>query len=192
MRRSTGSQCGLILQRRHCTHTVVTDEREDCSVTCLRVKHRHFKNDHSYQLIIILRLTARAASPKGGWGCLHDVSLLSWISGLLFDTPFLSPLLLFFLPIVLLLFLSCYFSADGPFSWLFSLQKTLKYFSLRVRLFCMALVEQLGDDGRWYVQLAAVWHWYLPLCIYIKKKPTLYCVCPFLFLIFFFNLVLIN
>ena len=26
----------------------------------------------------------------------------------------------------------------------------------------MALVEQLGDDGRWYVQLAAIWHWYLP------------------------------
>ena len=21
--------------------------------------------------------------------------------------------------------------------------------------------------GRWYVQLAAIWHWYLPLCIYI-------------------------
>ena len=30
----------------------------------------------------------------------------------------------------------------------------------------MALVEQLGDD-RWYVQLAVIWHWYLPLCIYI-------------------------
>ena len=27
----------------------------------------------------------------------------------------------------------------------------------------MALVEPLGDDivvGRWYVQLAAIWHWY--------------------------------
>ena len=47
------------------------------------------------------------------------------------------------------------FSANGPFSWLF-FQKTLKYFSLRVRLFCLALVEQLGDDGRWYVQLAAI------------------------------------
>ena len=39
-------------------------------------------------------------------------------------------------------------------------------FSLRVRLFCMALVGQLGDDS-WCVQLAAIWHWYLPLCIYI-------------------------
>ena len=29
----------------------------------------------------------------------------------------------------------------------------------------MALVEQVGDDSRWCVQLAAVWHWYLPLCI---------------------------
>ena len=25
----------------------------------------------------------------------------------------------------------------------------------------MALVEQLGNGGRWYVQLAAIWHWYL-------------------------------
>ena len=56
-------------------------------------------------------------------------------------------------------------------------------------LFCMALVEQLGDD-RWYVQLAAIWHWYLPSCIYITVF-ILYCVCPFLFM-FFFNLVSIN
>ena len=33
--------------------------------------------------------------------------------------------------------------------------------------------------GRWYVQLAAIWHWYLPLCIYITF--VLYCICPFLF-----------
>ena len=55
------------------------------------------------------------------------------------------PILLFFC-LVLLLFLSCHFSVNGPFSWLL-FQKTLKYFSLRVRLFCMALVEQLGDDS---------------------------------------------
>ena len=29
----------------------------------------------------------------------------------------------------------------------FFFHKTLKYFSLTVRLFCMALVEQLGDDS---------------------------------------------
>ena len=55
----------------------------------------------------------------------------------------------------------------------------------------MALVEQLGMIfGRWYLQLAAIWRWYLPLCIYIKIIK-IYCVCPFLF-IFFFNLVSIN
>ena len=42
---------------------------------------------------------------------------LSGISGLSFDSPFLSPLLFFCL--VLLLFLSCHFSANGPFSLLF-------------------------------------------------------------------------
>ena len=36
--------------------------------------------------------------------------------------------------------------------------------------------------GRWYVQLAAIWHWYLPLCIYITF--VLYCICPFLFSFF--------
>ena len=48
-----------------------------------------------------------------------------------------------------------------------------------------ALVEQLGigDDGRWYQQLADMWHGYLPLCIkYLKKNIFLY----------YFNLVLIK
>ena len=82
-----------------------------------------------------------------------DIKLLSRVSGLSSDSRFLSPILFFCL--VILLFLSCHFSANGPFS--FFSPKTLKYFSLRVRLFCMALVEQLGDDGRWYVQLAAIY-----------------------------------
>ena len=42
---------------------------------------------------------------------------------------------------------------------------------VKVRLLCMALVEQLGDD-KWYVQLAAIWHWYLPVCIYIMSQHT--------------------
>ena len=82
-------------------------------------------------------------APEGRPG-MSDVLLLSGISGLSFDSPFLSPLLFFFC-LVLLLFLSCHFPANGPFSWLFS--RKLKHFSLRVRLFCMALVEQLGDDS---------------------------------------------
>ena len=28
--------------------------------------------------------------------------------------------------------------------------------TIRDRHFCMALVEQVGDDGRWYMQLAAI------------------------------------
>ena len=68
---------------------------------------------------------------------MSDVVFLSGISGLSFDSPFLSPL--FFLP--------------GPFALsvvsilLTFFQKTLKYFLLRVRLFCKALVEQLGDNS---------------------------------------------
>ena len=55
----------------------------------------------------------------------------------------------------------------------------------------MTPVEQLGDDGRWYVQLSAIWHWYLPLCIY-RTLFFLNYIHPFLFLILFFNLVSIN
>ena len=68
-----------------------------------------------------------------------------------------------------------------------------KYFSLRVRLFCMALVEQLGD-GSWctqYVQLAAIWHWYLSGCIYITVFNFILSVHSFLFFSFF-NLVSMN
>ena len=54
------------------------------------------------------------------WREVGDVwcSVLSGISGLSFDSPFLSPFLFFYL--VLLLFLSCHFSANCPFSWLLS------------------------------------------------------------------------
>ena len=62
----------------------------------------------------------------------------------------------------------------------------LKYFSLRirVRLFCMALVEQLGDDS-WSVVCAACW--YLPLCMYIYITFLNFILClsiPF----FYFSL----
>ena len=57
----------------------------------------------------------------------------------------------------------------------------------------MVLAEQLGDDS-WYgihVQLAAIWHWYLPLFIYIKKM-IMFVFVHFLYIYFFSNLVLIN
>ena len=91
--------------------------------------------------------------PEGRPG-MSDISPLSGISGLSFDSPFLSLLLFFCL--VLLLFLPGHFSANGPFSLYFS-RKLLKYFLPRVRLSCMALVEQLGDD-RWQVVCASCSH----------------------------------
>ena len=55
----------------------------------------------------------------------------------------------------------------------------------------MALVEQLADDGWWYVQLAAIWHWYLQLCIYITVFYFTLCL-SIPFFRFFFNPVSIN
>ena len=40
----------------------------------------------------------------------------------------------------------------------------------------MALVEQIGDNSRWYVQLAAIWHWYLPVRIYITFLNFILCL----------------
>ena len=45
--------------------------------------------------------------------------------------------------------------------------------------------------GRWYVQLAAVWHWYLPLWIYVTFLNFMLCLSIPLFLMIF-NLVSIN
>ena len=94
--------------------------------------------------------------------------------------------LLFFL----LLFLSCHFSANGPFSWLFS-RKLSNVFQ---KGFCF--VEQLGDDS-WLVVCAAcchmalafaIMHLYNLLFIYIFFKLFL----STHFFTFFFNLVWIN
>ena len=52
--------------------------------------------------------------PKGRPG-MSDVTLLSGISGLAFDSPFLSPLF-FFLPSPFALSVLSFFSANGPFS----------------------------------------------------------------------------
>ena len=123
--------------------------------------------------------------------------LLSGLSGLSFDSPFLSPLLFFLFLVflfcfsfctVLLLFLSCHCFLLMVHSPDFNPQKPLKYFSLRVRLVCMTLAAQLRGGGRWYVQLAAIGHWYLPLCIDIT---LLNFVSPFHF-VSFFSLVSIN
>ena len=61
------------------------------------------------------QLNAASGVNQPRLGQLHDASAPEGISGLSFDSPFLSPLLLFFC-LVLLLFLSCHFSANGPFS----------------------------------------------------------------------------
>ena len=79
----------------------------------------------------------------------------------------------------LVIFLLVVHSPDFP-------PKILKHFSLQVWRLCLNIVEQLRDDSRWYLQLAAIWHWYLPLCIYIILMffKIVSCFCPFLVYIF--------
>ena len=103
---------------------------------------------------------------------MSDVFPLSGISGLSFESPFLTPFL--FVCLVLLHFLSCDFSSyfsNGPFSCLFS-RKFSNIFREELVFFVWLL-------------LAAIWHWYLPLCIYVIFIVSVHSF-------FFFNLVLIN
>ena len=91
---------------------------------------------------------------------MYYIPLLSGISGLTFDPSFLScfsasfscsSCLVIFL---LMLHAPCF------------LQNIFWHFvkTVRVGLFRKALVKQLGDNS-WYVQLSAIWHWYLLLYI---------------------------
>ena len=66
-------------------------------------------------------------------GC-HLIPLSYLLSCFFLPSPLALPLLSFFL-----------LKVHSP-EFVFFFRK-LKYFSLKVRLFCMALVEQLGDDS---------------------------------------------
>ena len=83
--------------------------------------------------------------------------------------------------LVLLLFLLCLFVATGSFSCLLS-WKYANICCYKLGSFFFFFFVQLSLNskemmvGRCYVQLAAIWHWHLPLCIY----NVFYCVCPFL------------
>ena len=94
---------------------------------------------------------------------------LPGISGLSFDSPFLSPLL--FCCLVLLLFLFGHFSVH---SCDVSPENSPAFLLLRDRIFCTAIIEQLEDDS-WCVQFAV----YIS-CIYIYMKKG---SVPFLYFI---------
>ena len=121
-------------------------------------------------------------APKGGQGCMMAPFPPVWNLRTVFWFPF---------PISSLLFLPssscsvCHFSA-GTFSWLFFLQKTLKYFSLRNRLFVFVF---------WYGSCweARTWQLVDSMCSLLRFGTCIYhyalCnffffFCPFLFGIF--------
>ena len=66
-------------------------------------------------------------APKGGRGCLMSPFCLESQGCHLISFSYLLSCVCVFFCLVLLLFLSCHFSANGPFSWLF-FQKTLIFF----------------------------------------------------------------
>ena len=119
-------------------------------------------------------------TPKGGRGCLmYPCCLESQGCHLIL----LSYRLSCFFCLVLLLFLSCHFSANGPFSRLFFSRKLSNTFRSGLGLFVWHLLSSCEMIvGRWYVSL-------LPygtgICHYaFTFFFKLYCVCPFLFYIF--------
>ena len=113
---------------------------------------------------------------------ISDVTPLSGISGPSFDSPLLSHLFFFllFLPGPLALSVSSFFLffvcvCDWPiFDFLFVL----------VMLYLLYSKEMIV--GRWYVQLAAVWHQYLLFCICAYGPKPFYfvhCTCLYIFCI---------
>ena len=107
---------------------------------------------------------------------MSDVSPLSGISGLSFHSTLLSPSVFFCL--ALLPVLSYLLLPAGPFFQTF-IQKILRHFSLRDRLFCMAPVQQLGDVS-WSVECAACCHMALVFAL-MHLYNFFYCFCPILF-----------
>ena len=115
---------------------------------------------------------------------MSDVSPMSGISGLSFDSTSLSSLLFFCL--VLLLFLSYLFFC--LLAHLLNFFQKNHYFLFGVRLFCMAPVQQLGEVS-WSVVCAACCHMALVLAVMHLYNQFFICFCPFLsfFFSFFFK-----
>ena len=83
---------------------------------------------------------------------MSDVTLLFGISGLSFDSHFLSSLPFFCIVFILCLVVVVLTTYSSDF---FSRKKST--FLVRDSRFCMYLrADLLGDDCRWYVQLAAM------------------------------------
>ena len=110
---------------------------------------------------------------QGGQGCLKFPLCLESQGCHLSPPPSLS-----LCGLVLLHFLSCCFSANGPFSWLFP-QKMFKHFSLRVRLFVWLLLSR----GEMVGGMCGL----LPYDTAITYLDNLFSI-----LLFFFNLVLMD
>ena len=145
----------------------------------------------------VLLYTYKKQSPKGGWGCLMSPSCLESQgchlishSYLLSSSFFFSFFFFFFFPpsLALLLFLPLIVIFLLMVSWLFFLSR---FYCFKGQAF---LYGSCWAARRWQlvggVCSLLPWHWYLPLCINIKKN-VLYCVSPFLFFSFFFSLFIV-
>ena len=117
---------------------------------------------------------------KGGWGylmsptCLESQGCYLIPLSYFHSFPFLGVFFIFLVPSLVTLSLVIFLLPENAQIFL-SKRLALLYGA------CLGV-------GLWYVQLAAIWHWYLPLCIYISPPPPP--PPPSLF-IFFFNQVLI-
>ena len=137
-------------------------------------------------------------SPEGRPG-IFDVSHLSRISGLSFDSTLLSPVL-FFSAQSQYCFCLVFFSASWLIPLNFFLKNSSVFFSFRDRLFCVAPVQQLAEVN-WSVVCAACCHMALVgicccefmfllllfVCFFVVVFQFLFdCFCSFLFHSFFY------
>ena len=95
--------------------------------------------------------------------------------------------------LVHLLFLSCHFSANGPFSWFFP-PKIIQHCLLRVRFFVWLLLSKKEMIvGRWHVQLNCIFMALVFSSLHNFRLILFLSIPLFIYFLklFFFNLVLI-
>ena len=139
-----------------------------CAVSCVVTYLLNVLNQRSpsplwTQRSLYLLWTQRFPSPWREAGVSVYLHPPFEIWGLSFDSSSLFPLVFFCLSLTLSVL--SFFCQWSILPALFFSINSLTFF-VEVRLFWFDSCWELGDDSWWYVQLAAIPHWNLPLCIY--------------------------
>ena len=163
-----------------------------------------------YIKLLLSGILCLVKTPKGGGGRVYLMLSSFWNLKSVIWSPFLSPLGLLFFCLVFLHFLSCHYSASGPFSFFFFfflLQKFLQHFSLISNTSCLCFAFKsfliylsellhLYTPSRQLRSSADTWEFRIPFFLFLLPdssylEPTP-CFCPSFYPCRFFLIFLEN